>query len=87
MKIPETPFEFINIVLKEYSKFKNMSEDDVIDLFNKYGIFQYLHTYFDILKDDRRLFWKIEMRIEQEKSDEQEFLKNFENPLDKTEVL
>ena len=27
------------------------------------------------------------MRIEQEKSDEQEFLKNFENPLDQTEVL
>ena len=39
MKIPETPFEFINIVIKEYSKFKNISEDDVIDSFNKYGIF------------------------------------------------
>ena len=39
MKIPETPFEFIDVVLKEYSKFKNISEDDVIDLFNKYGIF------------------------------------------------
>lgn len=39
MKIPETLFEFINIVIKEYSKFKNISEDDVIDLFNKYGIF------------------------------------------------
>lgn len=39
MKTPETPFEFISVVLKEYSKFKNMPEDDVIDLFNKYGIF------------------------------------------------
>lgn len=39
MKIPETPFEFMTVVIKEYSKFKNISEDDVIDLFNKYGIF------------------------------------------------
>ena len=69
MKIPETPFEFINVVIKEYSKFKNISEDGVIDLFNKYGIFQYLHTYFDILKDDRRLFWKIDMHIEEAKKD------------------
>ena len=60
---------FKNIVIKEYSKFKNISEDDVIDLFNKYGIFSYLQTYFDILKDSRQLFWKIDVHIDKAKKD------------------
>ena len=77
MKIPKTPFEFVNIVIKEYSKFKNISEDDVVDLFNKYGIFSYLYTYFDILKDSRQLFWKIDLHINKAKKDIEEWKKEY----------
>lgn len=83
MKFPDTYFEFISIVIPQYAQFKGITEEQVIELFNKHGIFQYLNTFFDILRDDKKLFWKIELRIKQSIEDEEEFQKQFDFPLDK----
>ena len=62
-------FQFVNTVIKQYSQYKGISEQDTIDLFNKYRIFNYLWEYSDWLQKDSQLFWKIDIKINYEKEE------------------
>lgn len=62
-----TEFEFLKAVWQQYATYKQLTEETVIEQFNKYRIFQYLISYKDIFEQDQRLFEKIDLKIEQAK--------------------
>ena len=45
---------FISFCIEQYMNEKGMNEDEVIALFSKYDVFDYLKDYFDVLHTQSR---------------------------------
>ena len=45
---------FISFCIEQYMNEKRMNEDEVITLFSKYDVFDYLKDYFDVLHTQSR---------------------------------
>ena len=45
---------FISFCIEQYMNEKGMNEDEVIALFSKYDVFDYLKDYFDVLHTQNR---------------------------------
>lgn len=40
---------FIVLCIEEYKNSKGMSGKDVVDLFNKYSVFEYIRSFYEVL--------------------------------------
>lgn len=40
---------FIVLCVEKYKNKKNMSGEEVVDLFNKYCVFEYIKSFYDVL--------------------------------------